>query len=315
MNLNQIIVRGKFIVPCKKENSLEMINKVKDGIIAFLKGEGYEYSGPTMPFYNFLSIHFTLYKPGKLSLFDRLKSKEEQELKKYFNGLKTTRNDTPFRIIVNLYFGKYKEIEGIIVEVISQPALYFKITQGIFSLNYNLTETERSAIIFENTQFIKRISHAFHGYIIEEPKPLSILFKTKVIEKLQQFGYKKIRSLLEEAKRKMETGRRKEAIDDLRGVIENFLYQLVENVGITPKRRDQPEKNIELLWKEGYLTNELKGLFTSVLIRKVYGEISDKHHRREDADLFTLRIWYSLIESCIDSLLEVVHHFGIKFKS
>lgn len=312
MNLNQIIVKGKFIVPYEKEKAVDMLNKVKDAIMAFLKGEGYIYSGPTFPFYNFLSIHFTLYRPGKLSFFDRFKSQEEQKLLEYLNGLKTTRNEIPFKIIVNLYLGKYKEAEGVIVEVISQPALYFKITQKLLPLNYSLTETERSAIIFENTQFIKRISHAFHGYIIEEPKPLDVLFRSEVTEKLQQFGYRKISYLLEESYRKMETGQRKEAIDDLRGVIENFLYQLVKSVDITPKGRHQPEKNLELLYKQGYLDDQLKGLFGSTLVGKVYKFLTDKHHKRENLDLLTLRTYYRIVESCIDSLLEIVHQFGIR---
>jgi len=75
MNLNSIIIKGKFFVTFDKNISVN-ITKTKNLIIEFLENEGYLYEGPINPFRNFLSmsfIHSSLYNKERISMLSKIK--------------------------------------------------------------------------------------------------------------------------------------------------------------------------------------------------------------------------------------------------
>ena len=213
---------------------------------------------------------------------------------------------------IHLYTEKYKNILGVMVEVTSLPAMYFQVTQGISPYFNTLKEEEYSAIIFENSELIESIAKSIHGIIIEHPKPLLEYFKTEVIKKLESLEFKKVAKMLEESKAKIETGKIKEGLDDLRGCIENFLYELIFKIGNKPKPLDKPEKNIELLEKSGYISGEAKGRIKSILYNGIYCFLSDKYHKREETDLFMARLCIGIVENIFDYLLERCIRYNIK---
>ncbi len=317
MLADSLIVKGKVFVNLP----FREYRKLKDAIIEFMKAEGYDFISPFSLFHEFLSLTFTLRFPNEvpislrikkfLNIIDHTKFRE----KVYFYYLLRVRNDVPFELTILLYPGKMKRKDGIILEITAKPTIYFKLTQ-LHTKTKLISEEDYSFIIFENKEFIKKIARSIGGYIVEEPKPLLEYVKSEVSEKLRKFEFDRLAKILEESKAKIETGKIKEGMDDLRGFIENFFFELVSRTGEKPKSRDQPEKNLEILEKVGYISGEIKGLIYSSLINGVYRKIlSEKHHKRESSDLFTARLCVKIVENVVDILLELVYHYKIKIRN
>jgi len=315
MRAENFVFKIKFFMNSKE------LNKIRDSLISFLQSEGYSYANPISSFYNFLSITFMLNTPPISTPFNlRLKRIfgfiDNQKLKQeiYFKTISKIRSDMPYEINIFIYLGKWKDFDGMIVEVLSKPVIYFKITQLLYSPNLVSSE-EYSFISTENKIFLEKIAKAVHGYIIEAPKPLNFYIETEVTEKLKSFGFEKAAEIMRKGKEKIELGD-SGGLDDLRGAIENFLYHLISKLGDEPFPLHESEKNISLLKNFGYIDENIERVIKKILHGGIYSFISNvKTHPRKDVDLFTSRLCFNIVEETFNYLIERVWRFKIKNKT
>jgi hypothetical protein len=312
MRAENFVFKIKFFAYSKN------LEKIRKGLVTFLENEGYSYVNPISSLYNFLSMTFMLNTlsispPITLKLKKIIGLLDDKRLKQeiYFQTISKLRDDVPYEINIFMYFGKWKESDGIIVEVISKPAIYFKITQLLYSPNL-VSKEKYSFIDTENRIFLEKIAKAIHGYVIENPKPLNFYIENELIEKLKFFGFEKVAEILKKGKEKIELGD-SSGLDELRGAIENFLHDIIIKLGATPNELHECEKNISLLKNLGFINEEIERLIRSVLYKGVYVFLSDvKTHHREDVDLFTSRLCFELSEVVFNYLIERVVRYKVK---
>jgi len=314
MNPENFVFKGKFFVYSKE------IGYIRSTLTDFLYSEGFSLEGGHPLVYPFLSLVFIRFHPESSSapLLLRVKkslrliSDEEFRQELYFHSLLTTRDDVPFEVALDLYTGKFKGYEGTIIEVISKPAVYFKITQRNFSPNF-ISKEKYSFIKIENEHFIKRIVNAVGGYLTEEPKPLEVYIHSSTIEKLKSFRFEEVAKLLENGKKKVEIGN-SDGLDDLRAAIEQFFRDLMIKLNEKAERADKWEKDLKQLNTLGYLDEDTERVIRSTLYNGVYSFLSNvrTHPPRKEVDLFTSRLLFNLTEDVFDYLIERIIKFKIK---
>lgn len=312
MQAENFVFKGKFFVYSKE------LNKIKDVLTDFLQTENYQQISPISFFYNFFSLTFMRYTSQlsvplnlRIKKYLGLISQNELAQELYFKSILRTRNDIPYEINVFTYLGKLRDTEGILIEVLSKPVVYYKITQLSLSPN-SINKEEYSFISVENKTFIEKIAKALHGIIVDDPKPLNLYIETEIIEKLKSFDFGNVAEIMKKGKEKIELGN-SDGLDDLRGVIENFLSDLISKLGGKPYPLHECEKNIQQLKKLGYIDENIERLIQFVLHKGVYVFLSNvKTHPRKDVDLFTSRLCFDLTENVIDNLIERTVRFKTK---
>ena len=131
-----LTVKGKCFLTSKSHN--EIITEFKKLLRQYMYSLGYDVIGEINPFFDnpFLSITFRLHNPkeGVKPLLDFKKKlrlinefKHFQEV--YFHWLETKTNDTPWEVDFLLSPTNYNSISGIMIEIISKPAIIFKLNQ------------------------------------------------------------------------------------------------------------------------------------------------------------------------------------------
>ena len=306
------VFKGKFFVASKD------INKIKDILIDFLQSEGFKQVKPFSFFHNYFSLTFCL-QDLKISIPLGLKIKRyfgmisEMELKTliHFKSLSTKRDEIPYEVNISMYMGKYKDLDGIIIEITSKPVIYIKIATQLIPEKI-INKEEYSFVNVENTEFIRYVAKALHGLIIEEPKPLKLYVTTEIINNLEYFGFANTAKMIRNGKEKIELGN-SDGLDDLRGAIEDFLYEIILKINETPYPLDQSEKNIQKLKNRGYINDDIKILIESILHKGIYRFLSNvRSHPRKEVDLFTSRLCFDATEDVINNLMERVIHYKLK---
>jgi len=311
MLAENFVVKGTFFQAKLKDEDIKIsFDRLKNMLIENLRSKGYVYDGPISFMYNYLEMNFTLIIPDeKKSLF----KKRLDSSVIYFKNLKTTRNDVPWIVKIYLYYGKFRENEGIFIEITSEPAIFYKIVQ--IKSDIPVDEKEYSFIVYTNKEFVEGIAKSLACVSVKDPKPLMEYIKTEVSEKLKSFNFDKIANLIENGRREIELGRTPYGLDDLRAAIENFLFEIIKRLEENPHPLDKPEKNIELLESIGYLDGKTKGLIIKMLYNGIYIILSDKTiHKREPVNLFDARLYFNLTEQTFDYLLEKILRYKIKVK-
>jgi len=313
MLAENFVVKGTFFqIKWKDEEWNKFLDRVKFMLIENLKSKGYFYNGPDSFFYKYLEMNFDIIIPKNESILQYIPflKKRFEYHSKYFEKLKNTRNDIPWHVKIYLYAGKFKDTDGLFIEITSEPAIFYKIVQ----VNSNIfIDNERYRyIVYTSTEFIDGIAKSLACTSIKEPKPLLEYIKTEVSEKLKAYNFDKIADLLDKGRKEIELGKTENGLVDLRASIENFLFDLINGIGEKPHPLHQPENNINLLEKIGYLDGKTKGLMIKVLYNGIYQVLSDTTHKRENVNLFDARLYFNLTEQTFDYLLEKIMRYKIK---
>ena len=307
MKAQNYIFKGQFFVPIKDYFA------VQNAIEKFLFSKGFRRVDLAPHIQNFGSISFDndyMMNPPISSFSKFLKSlgfitDEGMKWEAYKKRLKTMRMELPRTIDVTVYPMKRNEVEGILVEILCKPAIYFLKSQ--LSQNLFVSKDNYSFIFAENTEFIKNLARGIGGTIADEPKPLDIFVETKTTEQLESLGFKNIAKMLKDGRQKIETGD-SGGLDDLRGAIENFFYAVVQRLGETPKSLDKLEENIQAIKKLGYFDENIDRLIKQIMQKGgVYTFLSNvKTHPRKDVDLFTSRVCFDTAEIIMQYVLDRV---------
>ena len=312
-DIRTLIVKGKYCFPGNFSN----IKDLKNMLVKYMSKKAYEPENYQDLFFldGFLTINFRLFlqKEGiplkyKIKRFFNLMSDLQLQSYSYFNRLKNLRNEYPFDIRFSFRAEKINDGENILIEVISIPVAYYKISQG--DKNLYLDNSDFSNITFTNEEFIREVMGAISAKPIEEPKVIVDYVQTEVSKKLIHHDFKKISKLLNEGKTNLELG--KDSVGQLLGVIENFLFDLVSRLTDKPAQLHQPEKNIDKLEGLGYINNEICGTIQSTLFHGIYRKLKDKDHKKEEIEYFDLALYYKITENVIDYLIDRVIKYKIK---
>lgn len=319
MEAENFVVKGKFFIP-KSENTdlLKLFNTLQNAIIEYMRSKGYVYSGPVSFFYNYSELEFHLNLPEEISFADRFRkilNRDKYNWNKYSKNLIKTRDDMPWRVKIYLYFGKFKENEGIILEIISEPAIFYKIVQ--LKKDPNVERSDYTYIIYTNREFVEGIAKSIHAFTIKEPTPLSNYIKIVVSNKLRKFGFLEESNLLEKGRKRIESGDIENGLMDLRAAMEKFFFNLVQSkTELEPAPQDKIKANIEKLEKAEYLEGEIKG-FLIKLSNSLYSILSDQpaHKRepiKEQYSLFEARLFFNLVENIFEYLVEKIARYNIR---
>lgn len=311
MDPENYVFRGKFFLLTKE------LEGCKNFIVNFLNDEGFVKISRTMNLYEFFSMTFNRIPPKLTpSIGLRIKktlgfiNQEEFNIEKRFVELSRMRDELPFEVDVSFHIGKYKDMEGTFFELLSKPAIYFKIAQLHFTKN--ISKEKYSFIKIENTSFITKFAKALHGIVIEEPMALKQYVTSEVIDKLNSYGFENVSKIIKDGKTKIELGD-SSGLDDLRGAIDNFAHDIILKLDKKPFNLDDPERNIALLKSLGYLNNDIERMLLAILHKGVYVFLSNtKTHSRKDIDIFTSRLCFNVTETIFDDLIERVIHYKTK---
>lgn len=301
MKAESFITKGIFFAKADK-------NVLKYLINGNLRSKGFILGEPNPRFYPYLEMNFNLEIRDNPSLMEKIFKIKKNYRKKYFKRLKECRNDFPWTVRVYIHPGKFEEEEGCYIEIISEPSIFYKIIQ--LNRRINICEEDYSFIIYTNQQFINGIASSLNFIVIKNPSVLSQYINNYCIEELKNFKFDKIAKLLEEGRKKLEGGGN--AIGDLIGIIENFLEELIKRIGERPKGLHNPEKNIQKLKDSGFLEDYMEGSLMKGIYNAVYLPLKDKDHKKEQIDLFNLKLFYGVIENYILYLIERILKFRIK---
>jgi len=321
MEAENFVVKGKFMV-IRPENieTRKLLNKIKDIIIENLLSKGYIYKGPISFMYNYFELEFlfdqTLEMPLHYKLLKLLPIYDENKYKIecYLKDLERKREDIPWRIKIYLYLGEFRGKNGIILEIISEPAIFYQIVQ--LGRNPNISRNKYSYIIYTNSEFIEGVAKSIHAITIENPKPLSHYIKTNVSTKLKEFGFLEEAKLIEKGRSRIEIGDIENGLMDLRNAMERFFFNIIKKTGFEPAHKYKIKKNIEKLENLGYLSGEIKG-FIIKMTDHLYSILSEQPaHEREPVkkqhNLFDARLFFDLIENIFDYLIEKIIRYNIR---
>ncbi|MDD3160185.1 MAG: hypothetical protein PHQ98_04410 [Candidatus ainarchaeum sp.] len=296
------------------------IDLIRNSLQEYLQINGFIKTNSSFNF-NFLCLEFSisdLYltqfsKSGSiLAKFGLVKESEIQQ-KNYFKLLKYKRIEAPINLKLIIHGGKYNEKSGLIVEVISECAAYYQISQ--LNLFQNISEDQYSFIVVENKKFIHGICGAVGGKFILMPQPMELILQTNFIQELKKFGFLKVADLLIEGKIKIEKGN-SDGLDDLRGAIDNFLFEIVTYLKDAPDQLNKASSNLKKICAAGYFDENQKILIEKALISSAHTFLSNTTiHSRNDVDLITSRFLFDEVEKCFELILNKVVKYKMKVKT
>ncbi|HEC86494.1 MAG TPA: hypothetical protein ENI49_01290 [Thermoplasmatales archaeon] len=320
MNAENFAVKGKFFVQKpEKIDFSEFFESLQNAIIDYMLSKGYTYSGPSSFFFKYTELEFYLSRTEASSFLEKIRkvlNRDRYDWKIYSQSLARTRDDMPWRVKIYLYFGKFKENKGIILEIISEPAIFYKIVQ--LNKHPNVKHSDYTYIIYTNREFVEGIAKSIHAFTIKEARPLSNYVKTEISDKLKKFGFLEESELLEKGRKRIEIGDIENGLLDLRSAMEVFFFNLVKRkIKLKPATQDKIKANIEKLGNAGYLDDEIKGFLISICHQKIYNVLSDQpaHKRepiKEQYSLFEARLFFNLVENIFDYLIERCIQYNIR---
>jgi hypothetical protein len=312
--VENIIVKGKYFFPAKPDQIINLKRTLQEYLVK--KNFMPEDMITALPQDRFLTANYK-FSFGELGHSMGLKLKrhmhfisdEDANTKTYFKKLAAIRKEIPFKVKICLCVATLQNVEGIGIEITSIPVAYYHLTQ--INNKLHLSKEDYGKIKYENTEIIKELMASIHAQTVSEPNLLSEYIRSEILEKLISYKFNKISELLENGKKKLELG--ENATSDIIGVIENFLFELVERINIKPAGRDNPGKNISKLKTAGFLTDRTEGIIQSSLFNSVYGKLKDVDHKKENIDYFDQKLYFGITESIIDYLLDRVVKYRIKY--
>ena len=316
INIENVIVKGRYFVPVKFDN----ISSLKNTLQEYLAKKLYQPEDLRNVFFQdrFFTQNFRIFlqKPEmpwslQIKLKLRLLTIEEVEDKFYSQRVSNLRNEIPYEVRISLSVQSINNVDGVVIDITSIPTVFYKVSQKINTRIF-LDKNDYVCIAYQNTEFIKEIMAAIHAQVITEPKLLSEYVKSEIIQKLVIYKFEKIAKLLEDGKKKMELG--ENAIGDLLGAIENFLFDLLNRISIQPDALHKPENNISKFKTNGFITDEIEGSLKCTLFNGIYLKLKDKDHKKEEINYLDLKLYYDIVEDIIDYLLDRVIKYKIKVK-
>lgn len=291
INAEHLVISGKFLFDSWK--GLEGLNALKRGLDVYLKNNGYIPLGINN-LKDFLSMQYILdlsHSKGK-SLFKKKEKFDE------LNVLRGVRKDFPYLIDLLLKISK----EGIIIEIISKPAFFFQIAQ--LNVNPSLNDFDYSMIIHTNKEFIIKIMCAICAKEIESPKQMLEMSKIYLRDKLDSFGLKEIRELLERGLSKVDVGYTEDGLTDLRSSLEKFLVRMVERIGEKSEDQKEVKKNINLLKDKGFIDEKIFYPLFDILYKWLYSYLSQKPvHKRELLNKYDANFLFNIFEEVMEYIL------------
>jgi hypothetical protein len=306
------VVKGSFFSYRQKDEELSVFfQKTKNKITDYFHYQAYVDSSPGSIFSSYAEMQFKILIENEIpqkGLLSKFRKKEEEP---YFKKLRITRRGTPWIVKLNFYPGKFLDADGLNIDIISEPAIFYQIDQ--LGWNIPIDRKEYSFITYSNTQFIIGLANAMLWSTIKDPKPLQYYSKTELSQKMRKYNFEKIADLLEKGTTKIEIGNSDDGLMDLRSAIEIFLVDLIKRIGESPHPQDKVSANIEILEKLGYLDGKMKGLIIQTLYNGVWSKISDTAvHKREPFNLFDARLCFNVTEEIFDYFIEKVLRYNIK---
>lgn len=315
-DIKSLIVAGKFFVPVKEFE----IQKVKSAFQDYFLQKGFIPENRN----NFI-FHDRFYSSSyelnignkefnfidKIMLFFKILDHRSINDKQYYSKLKKLRPEIPFKITLNIIRGSFKSRKGVIIKVRCISVNYFQVCQ--IDENYFQNKETYDKIDFEGSTFINDLVSAFHGQVIDDPKPLSSNYEKELLKKLRFFGFNKIEKLFEAGLKKLDKG--ENSISDLIAVIELFLEKIVLDKNLESKGLHKPEKNLKTLHVKNYLSTTTHESIKQILFNTIYRKLKDLDHNKEEINNFDLKLYYNLIEQIIDFMLEFIVKYNLKFEN
>lgn len=320
MRAGHLIVAGSGFSPC--DDFIKHVRVLKQLIAHYMARNGFGQDHLQLTSYQlaigtyedpFLSLSFTrtvsLSPPqgakliwAKLGLLD----KDKYERDAYFDRIAETATELPFEVkffISPLHKGDAK---GALVEIKSIPVAHFKLNRLNSKLPIN--EFKYSAIIESNKDFVYSTIAALAMTVEKSPTPLvdpgAESYTAPLADELSRLGFVKASKMLNESITKLKTGKVKEALDELRGLMEHVTYEVASRNTDAPHRQDKIDSNLNLLKDKGVLNKELCAVLVSIST-KTYSYISDKaSHKREDVTERDGELIYSIVEIYIKYLID-----------
>jgi hypothetical protein len=140
---------------------------------------------------------------------------------------------------------------------------------------------------------------------IEEPSAISSVAITSISDKLDFFGYPKIKNLLENGISKTNRGLQEDGLTDLRAALEQFIIEMVKKIGKEPKNKIF--ENLSILKQNGYIDENIYSIIYETLYEWIYRYLSDKTiHKRENINIDDAKLLFSMSELIIGYLIEKV---------
>lgn len=312
MIAENFVVKGSFFSFKNKDEDLrDLFQKTKNEVTAYLQSQAYINTSADSFFTSYAEMQFKLLIPAdppKKGFLSRFQKVEEEP---YFKKLRTTRRGTPWIVKFYFYPGRIRDGDGLNIDIISEPAIFYQIDQ--LGWKIPIDGQEYSFITYSNTQFIHGLAKAMLWTTKQEPLPIHHYSKTEISQKMRQYQFEKTADLLEKGLSKVEIGNSEDGLTDLRSAIEIFLVELVKRLGQTPHSQDKVGANVEILEKMGYLDGKMKGLIMQSLVNGVWAKISDTAtHKREPFNLFDSRLFFNISEEILDYFVEKILRYNIK---
>ena len=312
MIAENFVVKGSFFSFKHNDEDLkDLFQKTKIEVTDYFQSQGYINTSADSFFTSYAEMQFKISIPPnapKKGLLSRFRKDEEGP---YYKKLKTTRRGTPWIIKLYFYPGKVREMNGLNIDIISEPAIFYQIDQ--LGWNVPFDGQEYSFITYSNTQFVIGLAKAMLWTTKKEPLPVQHYSKTELSQKMRQYNFGKIADLLEKGMAKVEIGYSEDGLTDLRSAIEIFLVELIKRLDHTPHPQDKVGANIDILEKMGYLDGKMKGLIIQSLVNGVWSKISDTAtHKRESFNLFDARLFFNISEEIFDYFIEKILRYNIK---
>ena len=309
-----LTVTGKCFLPTKLEDKI--IPRLKFAISEYMLKSGYIRQDVINPFLDdpYLCLKFML-GAGDYGVSFRLRllrrfnliSKSKYNTELYFSYLRTKVDDVPFEVTFIITPPEYKEKEGVGIEIISKPAISFKINQ--LHANFPYDEFKYSKILASNIEFIYEIMKALNSNITENPAVISDyskeMYKLPIIYELEKYGFHKVAKIFKEGLNKLKNGKVKDSLDELRAVIEIFTKEIADKKGDKNYPQDKIKNNIEVLKTANILNDEMSGILISVYYNNLYSYISDNvSHKRNELVIRDGEFIFSLVEDYIKYIIK-----------
>lgn len=307
MLAENIVVKGEFFQTVREKDSVEQFKSIKRRLIDYFSSKGYmHYSPDSYSFlYHYAELEFWISIPHKQKKQSWFPSKKSQ-IPSYSDILKKTRNSVPWCVKVYIFPEKRKDYNILKVEIITEPAFFYKVDQNIIE-NCPLNQDDYSFIIYKNKEFIEGVSKANLLSTINPPKVLNEYIQTEVSRKIRNYGFTRVSEILEKGRNEVEFGKSENGLLDLRSALEIFLFKLIEELGEIPHSQDKVKANIDKLSSLGYFDNGAQSLLTKIMYSGIYNFLSDgPNHKRKTMNLFDSRLCFNITEQFFDYCLDKI---------
>lgn len=308
MKAENLVIHGKYSMPIvakSGEDLLKHLSTFQKLLIKYMDYERYVTDTSNLFSSSFFTIVFmrSAYEypvPFWLKFKSIFKdSKAEIQKSKYFLNLNQTRDDYPFKVEFRFSY----EENGYIIAVLAMPAVYFKINQTGYKPFLN--DFQYSNVILTNKEFIRSVMVAIGAKEIEEPDAISTVAITSISDKLEFFGYPKIKNLLENGISKTNRGFQEDGLTDLRAALEQIIIEMVKKIGAVPKNKIF--ENLNILKQNGYIDENLYSIIHNTLYEWIYRYLSNTAiHKRDKISIDDAKLLFSMSEIIISYLIEKV---------